>query len=334
MALKNFRIEELGPIGGSTKGSFITDKPDFINFSPKYADPFITNFGAKLTLVDEVHSTRFYTKLIEQLTLAILVLIIGFRPKIRKLARYIDLAFTTTGMNQKQMGIQDVRIELKRKDVEKLLQRLKELLENCEANAAALEAVGFTEEKYTELKDMRTALKAKSDAQKEKMQDKARAVADNMTLFVEVEEIILDIMATGKALYTFEHKERLPEYTISTKLNQIRQEKTEEQIQIEKIENGCDLFVTYKDTEGHTLAGVGTSVVEYGMTAVSDAEGDSHVATVPMKPHGKVSVRSVLAGYVANTVSNVDLIAGEEVELHVVLRKVDDGGAPDEPPVS
>jgi hypothetical protein len=322
MKLKSMRIEELNPIGTSVKASFTADQADFEDFSSIYGAAFLANLTAKLLALDGIHSTRFHIKQIEQLTIKILLIILGIRPKMRKLERYIDLAVNVTGMNRKQFGVIEVGKQIKRKDVEALLRALFNLYENVELHSTALEAVGFTAAKFLEMKDMRTQLKKHSDEQTEKMQDKVRAVADNMDLFVEVETIILDIMKTGKALYQYEHKERLPEYTLSTKLDQIRQEKSAEQKEIEEIESSCAVFVNYEDEDGEVLADVTTTVVEYELVVQSEDDGVSYFEKVLTEPYAKVTIKSELDGYVTDLQNEVALEVGGEVEITVVLRKV------------
>lgn len=322
MKLKSMRIEELNPIGTSVKASFTADQADFEDFSSIYGAAYLANFTAKLLALDGIHSTRFHIKLIEQLTIKILMIILGIRPKLRKLGRYIDLAMNVTGMNRKQFGVMEVSKQIKRKDVEALNQALFNLFENVELHADALEAVGFTDAKFLEMKDMKAQLKLVSDEQTVKMQDKVRAVADNMELFVEVETIILDIMKTGKALYQYEHKERLPEYTMSTKLDQIRQEKSAEQKEIEEIESSCAVFVNYEDEEGVALADVTSTVVEYELVVQSEDDGESYFEKVLTEPYNKVTIKSELDGYVADLQTEVELEPGGEVEITVVMKKV------------
>jgi hypothetical protein len=317
------RYEEIPTVGGFVLADFITDKADFIAFSDVYDGAFQTNFETKLNAVNNVVSTRFHRKVIEQITLKQYLDIKLVRPMIRVLKRYVELAQDDTNMTPRQFGIIAVTKELARRDMERLNQAMKELFENVDNYMTELSAVGYSATKYAELKAMKTEFYNLNLQQNVKMNEKELAVKENETLFSEVVEMIADIQRTGKALYCITNKTKMENsYTMATILNRIRQERSEEQKEIKKIESECAIYVNYMDEEGNPLAEVRSTVAEYELTVEADEDGEAYHEAVPTNPFDKVTIKSELEGFLPDIQSEVALVKGGEVEVTVVMKKI------------
>jgi len=320
----SMRIEEITVVGDFTMTSYTRDFDDFKDFSDDYGATFQANFTQKLTDAKAVVSTRFHTAEISSITDLLYGDMRSLRPKLRRLAKYAKMAKNLLTVSLKNFGIQQVRAQLKRMDTEKLYQALKELFENIDVpdNKAALLTKGFKTTEYTALSDLKTKIYDENQSQNALENDRALAVQENNALFKELKEIILDIQETGKTLYLDTDEARTHEYTMTKMLNRIRQEREAQKVEQQKIMNGCVLYVDYEDEEGNPLPDVSTTVMEYELVVESDEDGQSYFENVPTDPNAKVTIKSVLADYLDDVQNEVQLKAGEEVEITVVLKKI------------
>jgi hypothetical protein len=318
------RIEEVTVVGDFTMTSYLRDFDAFKDFSDDYGPTFRANFTQILTDAKAVVSTRFHTSEIKATTNLLYADMVGLRPKMRRLYKYAKLAKNQLTVSLKDFGVQQVREQVRRMDSEKLSQALKELFENIDVpvNRAALLAKGFKAPEYTALSDLKTKIYDENQTQNGLMNERALAVQENNALFKELTDIIHDIHETGKALFLDTDVARTHEYTMTRLISRIRREREAQKVEEQKVMNGCVLYVDYEDEEGNAIADVVCTVVEYEQVAESDDEGVAYFENVPTEPKDKVTIKSVVADYLDDVQNEVQLMAGEDVEISVVLKKI------------
>lgn len=318
------RIEEIPVVGAIQLQFFQEDKAAFVDFSSVYDDPFETDFTAKLTAVAGVVSTRFHINEIEKLTDTIQTETKSIIPQIKLLEKYVILAKANLTINVDMFGFKEVRAAIRSGDTEAVNDRLKILFENVDANLVEIENKGLKDADYLAMKAVKQKI-FDDNVQQEKMKaDKEKAVQDNKVLFKEVETVIKDLQDTGKRLFMFTDKAKTKNYTMSTVLNRIRQERSqqqEEQQQQDETEAKKGMLdITVKDfgvddsfIEDAEIVPQGTDIIE-----MTDETGNALIEL----PAGIYILSIKKDTYEDQLIPDVEIKAGETTEIIVELKAI------------
>lgn len=217
------RIEELTPIADMLKLNFERDINDFINLVPSYGGNYLINFGNKITTVEAIVNPISITGRLKVVTNRLYVTMESTRDYLNKLEIFIGKATGLT-MDPKDFGISEVRNEITQKDAEGFTGKLNTLLQNVDANFAALQAAGYTQQARTETGNIYTSAKDDNTKQNEIMEEREAQVQANMNVLNELWDIMSDVMKTGKALYKESNSEKVGDYTMAVFMERVRQE--------------------------------------------------------------------------------------------------------------
>jgi hypothetical protein len=312
------RIEEIPTVGEIVRNAFHDDAAKFTDFSSvRYGGSFETDFVAKLEEVKAVVDTHFHIGKIALLTKNIQEDIPKVLPYMDDLSLYVKFASADLTVPVKQFGIKEVRKAVNRRDAEEVDGTLASIILNIEPNFAKLEAQGYKQESLDELKALKLKIFTENTQQEEYMYDKQQAVVANQALFNSALATIKDIQATGKILFKRENSAKVLEYTMQDILRKIRQEGEHKPAEVNT--NPCELFVNCDDVNGNGLAGLTVTVVEYGLTDVTDSDGVGQFESVPTTPKNKVTIRVEGTGYVTQILESQELIPGEHKDIDVVM---------------
>ncbi|AHJ96204.1 hypothetical protein [Hymenobacter swuensis] len=105
---------------------------------------------------------------------------------------------------------------------------LKTLLQNIEANAAALAAKGQQPQDTQQLQDLYDALVADTTSQGSQMSTQKGNTEENLTVLNALYEPMTHLFSDGKALYGRSDKAKAQDYTFRQLLKRVRRERKAE----------------------------------------------------------------------------------------------------------
>jgi hypothetical protein len=140
-----------------------------------------------------------------------------------KLENYAKKALGDNGSQIADFGFKNLRIDLKNKNDEGTIKRLKELLQHTDAHMAALQPKGFTSTMRDSFKAFIDAFEIDIKSQSRKIDERKYLVKDNNKEYEALWEMInTDLLETGKVIYKEKDKEKVKDYTYTELIKKIR----------------------------------------------------------------------------------------------------------------
>jgi CRISPR/Cas system CSM-associated protein Csm2 small subunit len=223
----NFRINELLPLARLLRASYQRDRADFVDLLPDdYKPTFLADYD---TAVENVEAATRSSVAIAQrgtITARIDALLEALPQLLNRLEARLRRAENLT-VAAKKFGIEPVRRDRNNHEHEGLADSLKTLLQNINANKAALLAKGQTQAEIDQLQELYDGLVADSTAQGSSLSDQRLHTAANVQLFRALYKPMKQLMDDGKSLYKTADKVKLQDYTLRKILQQVRREQKE-----------------------------------------------------------------------------------------------------------
>jgi hypothetical protein len=217
------RLEELPFLADYARDNFLRDQADFVTHSPEYKTDFLAKFDPQLKLVEEAMATSMLIAQHKNITERITKNYDVARNWANKIENYAKKAFGDAGSQIADFGFKNLRIDLKNKNDEGLVKRLKELLQHADAHIATLQPKGFTPELRDSFKAFIDALETDIKSQSRKIDERKFLVKDNNKEYEALWEMInTDLLETGKVIYKEKNKEKVKDYTYTELIKKIR----------------------------------------------------------------------------------------------------------------
>lgn len=219
--------EELLPISKFTVFSLKRDIDEFTAFSNQFNEQYIADIETLITQVESVIEPEAETlalKLITQKTEEqysdlnkILLIIEGYLKLVKKEIKISPSAF----------GIVNLRKDIRKHDIEAVLNGIKFLSGNIQTYGAALEAKGMPATTVKSLQDLQTALAENKQKQFEIKTKRAGLVQDNTVLFNRLFEKLSEIFTIGKVLYKTSNPVKYNDYIFTKLMKKVRRSTTD-----------------------------------------------------------------------------------------------------------
>ena len=219
--------EELLPISKFTVFSLKRDIDEFTAFSNQFNEQYIADLETLITQVESVIEPEAETlalKLITQKTEEqysdlnkILLIIEGYLKLVKKEIKISPSAF----------GIVNLRKDIRKHDIEAVLNGIKFLSGNIQTYGAALEAKGMPATTVKSLQDLQTALAENKQKQFEIKTKRAGLVQDNTVLFNRLFEKLSEIFTIGKVLYKTSNPAKYNDYIFTKLMKKVRRSTTD-----------------------------------------------------------------------------------------------------------
>ena len=220
----NFRINELLPLARLLRTSYVRDRADFVDLLPEdYKPKFLADYDAAANNVKEVTRSSVGIAQRQTITARIDALLDALPQLLNRLEARVRRAEGLT-VPAKKFGIEPVRRDRNNHEHEGLADSLNTLLQNIEANKAALLAKGQTQAEIDQLQELYDDLVADSTAQGGALSTQRLLTADNVQLFRALYQPMKQLMDDGKSLYKTSDKARLKDYTLRNLRQQVRKE--------------------------------------------------------------------------------------------------------------
>jgi hypothetical protein len=317
---KLFKVEEIPVICKFMYNSYTRDKDDFLNYSDTvFTDLHRTNFLVKINEVEGLTGLMAYWAQMAAITRDLYTNVQLFRPQLNKLEGYVLLAKKNLTIDYKKFGITELRVDIKKKNVEGMLTKIDLVLYNVDQNNAALTAKGMKPATITTITNARKAIAGLNEQQKLKETEKELAVKANWGVIEELWDIALEVMTAGKAMYRVENKIKAKDYSQSQlkKAVDAERKKLEEPVAVEK---GILLVKATNRNTGEALVDVNFEVVQTGYTDVTDEQGEGSVDL----DVGVYTIRCRMDRFMPIELQNIVIKKDETTDLVVKLQALPD----------
>ena len=219
-----FRINELLPLARLLRASYQRDRADFVDLLPEdYKPKFLADYDAAMLAVEKATRSSVGIARRQSITERIDALLAGLPQLLNRLEARLRRVETLT-VPTKKFGIEPVRRDRNNHEHEGLADSLRTLLQNVDANKAALLAKGQTQAEIDQLQELYDDLVADSTAQGSSLSDQRLLTADNVLLFRAPYKPMKQLLDDGKSLYKTADKVRLKDYTLRNVRQQVRKE--------------------------------------------------------------------------------------------------------------
>jgi len=220
----NVPVEGLPVIAGFAAKSFESSLTTFTDYSPDFQQPYLSNYQAKIALVEDIVFPEKIIKEIKVVTERMNAAMEAIRDKLNRLEGYISRAANLT-LKPEDFGIKGVRDAISRKDAEKFCLNMGKLITNVDANFDSISAKGFTAAAKEFLVNTKKSVKADNDLQNSKANEKSDLVEDNLEILNDLWDNMTDILKNGKILFKNSDKSKTEEFTLTALKTRVKQER-------------------------------------------------------------------------------------------------------------
>ena len=222
----NLRIEEMPVISRFLLHSFERDLADFQAYSPDFNEAYRADFESKVEAVEAVVNPKTLIGELKKITHDLYATIDSLRPVMNRLEGYVQRATPEAlTLLPEDFGIKPVRAKITSKDQEGLLETLKVVVANIDANLTELQARGWDDTQDTELREKQAQIKAANEAQEIKLSERKAMVQDNMETLNALWVLMQDVADTGRVrLYKFDNPQKAADYTFTKLKKKVRQD--------------------------------------------------------------------------------------------------------------
>jgi hypothetical protein len=195
------RIEEVPPFASMAITSMKNKANEFERAYPKLNAAFITNVENKIIVIEgRAHTLRLLGEM-KAITATIYDKSSGILGTVRILEGYIIRATGLT-IPIENFGISLLRERINAKDTEKVIFYLRNLAECLtDANLTAVKAEGYTDAAKTALVAVTKEISDLNILQNEKKNEMLRLAKANKALFIELYDMIANVLDAGKRIF-------------------------------------------------------------------------------------------------------------------------------------
>ena len=222
MRTYNCKHEELPVIAGYILFSLKRDLADFMAFSPKFNEAYLTLFEGKFKTATELLNPKVETAELKLITARLYATVNGLSRAVNNLSTYIKMAGADIPLSAADFGLGLLRKNIHRTDVEGVLQGLRLVKAHIRQYKDALINQGFSETSIAELDTAIASIAADNQAQYEIRENRKALAQNNLKILNELYADITELCAVGKNLYRGKDAQKLAEYTFSNLLKNVR----------------------------------------------------------------------------------------------------------------
>jgi uncharacterized protein YqeY len=197
----NCKDEELPMIAALAYGNLMRDVADFKAYSPKFDDAFTGLLKTQIELVEELVSPKAETAQMKLITQRIYSTMAELLDRINKLEGYIEMAGQAVPISLNDFETTDLRAGLYSRDLEKAVNRLKNVLANIKRYEQPLKEQGLTDEMTAQMEQANTQLKADKAEQYQTLNNRKQVVQNNLAELNKLNELLKLVLKVGQILY-------------------------------------------------------------------------------------------------------------------------------------
>lgn len=222
----NCRDEELVMICKYAGNSLENDLADFMAFSPRFNQDYLTEFKNKTTQASELVEPQTETLARKEITDRLRKNAQGLLNPVNHIEGYLRLAKNTLNMTPTSFGIANLRKKINNNDVEGILNAADVLLSNIDRYKTVLVAQGLTDKLLEDMQAALDVLDADRQSQYAILNHRRGIVENNLETLNGLYDKLSEIMNIGKVLYKTSKPAKSMEYTMTKLKSRVRTTRT------------------------------------------------------------------------------------------------------------
>lgn len=209
-------------IGDILSGNLQRDLAKFQEFSERFDEDYVENHKEKIENVRSLPSVKVKTGRNKKFTGELYRKANMLQQPMRFLEGYVRHAGDLLDVPVKSFGIREVRLSVRRKDLEALSGDLAVVNENIEHNKTVLMEEGLKQTAIAALIDLKAAIDGENTQQELNKEARKGLVESNNRVFGELDAINSDILDVGKRIFRGVSKAKYEDYVLRRILGRIR----------------------------------------------------------------------------------------------------------------
>jgi hypothetical protein len=211
----NCKDEELPIIGNKVLFSFKRDQADFISYSPKFGNGYITGLEGKIQEVFDLVEPKSETVQLKIITNAVYSAMDGLIDPINRVIGYIELGKLDKTISVADFGLTQLRKSINSRDGENVIKCLHTVSLNLDKFKTELEKQGLSADLVAKFTAATTTITDGKQKQYEIVSNRKLIVQNNLGVCNDLFEQLTEIFSIGKILYKATDAVKLQEYSFS-----------------------------------------------------------------------------------------------------------------------
>jgi Carboxypeptidase regulatory-like domain len=318
----NMKKQDIPVVAGIIFEAYIRNKADFVDFSSYFGGTFEADMGDAVKAVIDRRRPADVSDKKKMVTIEVYNKLDELQEQLRLLGEYVKLAEDDLLTPYSGYHIKRARKELQKKNVEGVIEHCEVIVDKIvNDDAVALAAMDFDAGKLAAFEAKVLELRELNREQVHKVNERQDVKATEEELFVALFDFVSKVSSVGKAMYTYKHKQKFSDFSVSKILGQInhgRKKKVADDGGETDVAPVYDVMigtVTDKTTDG----GLEDAVVRIegaNIMADTDEDGEFYIEDIPA---GVYTISFKKRGYVGAEQHNVEVGTERMVELNVEL---------------
>jgi hypothetical protein len=218
----NCKDEELPVLCRFVLSGLKRDLADFTAFSPKFSETYCTNFETKIIAIEDLVSPKSETAEKKKITDRLLASMNSLLDPINRLSGYLDMAGDTIQISKVDFGLTDLRKGINTRDPEKVINRLKEVIQNIAKYKDPLVAQGLTDRMIDSLNTSYISISNDRQTQYSILTNRKAMVQSHIGMLNDLFAQMQEILNIGKILYKQTDAVKKQEYIFSELKKKVR----------------------------------------------------------------------------------------------------------------
>ena len=216
----NCKDEELPVICKFTLASLKRDSADFLAYSPKFNQEYITGFESKITSAVNIVEPQSETMERKLITEQLYATMDGLIDPINRLSGYITLS-PNLKMSPADFGLAQLRKGVNAKDAENVIDCLHLVNANISKYKEPLKNQGMSDALAAQFVDASVSIDNDKQKQNEILSNRRSIVQNNVTLLNDLWSSLSEILSVGKIVYKATDAAKLQDYTFNSLKKQV-----------------------------------------------------------------------------------------------------------------
>lgn len=218
----NCKDEELPVICRFSAISWNRDLADFTAYSPRLGEAALAGYEAEIAKVEALFSPASETAEMKKMTARIHDSMNVLLDYTNQLRGYLEMAGSSIHLTAVDFGLSPLRKGINHADPEKVIDSLKEVINNVIRYKTELAEQGFTDTLQAKLEEVYTSLNTDRQLQYQILIRRKALVQGNIIGLNNLYERLAEVLRTGKILYQGKDALKQQEYTFAELLKQVR----------------------------------------------------------------------------------------------------------------
>lgn len=218
--------EELPVISNFVLYSLQRDAADFLSFSPKFNEGYITGFEEKITGLADLIVPKSETVQLKVITDEMYSAMDALIDPINRVEGYMKLAKLNKAISVADFGITQLRKSISSRDAESVIKSLHSVNLNLAKYNTELTAQGLTNALTAKFNAAETDIAEAKQKQYEIVSNRKSIVQTNLSVCNDLFSQLSEIMAIGKILYKATDSVKLQEYSFSELKKRVNKTRT------------------------------------------------------------------------------------------------------------